>query len=118
MLFAYGFGVLNCADCGVDHVTSAPQAAPFHAVVNVHVVIAVAAAGETEGVGEFDAVFVGVTGGVGVFDGVVVVVTVAVAVEERDAPADGVGVHDDANDMPVDAHPHGHAIGDADPRGQ
>jgi hypothetical protein len=92
MLFAYGFGVLNCADCGVDHVTSAPQAAPFHAVVNEHVVMAVAAAGETEGDGEFDAVFVGVTGGVGMFDGVVVVVTVAVSVDERDDPVDEVCV--------------------------
>ena len=99
---------MNCADCGVDHVRSVPHVPPFQAIVYAQVDMAIAGAGETEGVAAEEGVLVGVIGAV--LDGV--------GVDENDDPGDGDGEHDEATTMPVDAHPQGHARGAEEPGGQ
>ena len=56
--------------------------------------MAVAGAGDADGVGDIDGLFEGVTDCVGEFDGVLVPLAVAVLVSDVDAPGESVDVDD------------------------
>ena len=87
---------------------SAPQVEPSHAVVYAQVDMAIAGAGEAEGVAAED----------GVLEDVREAVADGVRVDETDEPGVGDIEHEEGTSMPVDAHPHGHARGTEEASGQ